>query len=307
MDFSAPDAGAHVPVLREEVLRFLDPQPGQTVVDATLGSGGHALEILKRIGAEGRLIGIDQDPAAIDRAKKNLKAFPRVSFFQNNFSDIDSILHSLNLPSIDAVIMDVGLSSDQLADSSRGFSFQTEGPLDMRMDPDRTVTAKDLVNQLSAEELAALFKNYGEERWSRRIARAIESQRLRGPIQTTGDLVRIIEKAVPKRFHFARLHPATRVFQALRISVNQELESLEAALPKAFEALRAGGRLAVISFHSLEDRRAKQAFRRWKGEGRARILTPKPVQAGEEERANNSRARSAKLRVLEKKEGEKSS
>jgi 16S rRNA (cytosine1402-N4)-methyltransferase len=302
MDFSVPDAGAHVPVLREEVIKLLDPKPGQTVVDGTLGSGGHALEILKRIGSEGRLIGIDQDPAAIGRAKRNLEAFPQVSFFQNNFTEIDSILQSLNLTAVDAVIMDVGLSSDQLADSSRGFSFQTEGPLDMRMDPDRTVTAEDLVNQLSVEELTMLFKRYGEERWSRRIAGAIERERLKTPIRTTGELVQIIEKAVPKRFHFSRLHPATRVFQALRIAVNQELESLEAALPKAFGVLRPGGRLGVISFHSLEDRLAKQAFRQWRDEGRAKILTPKPVQAGEEERERNSRARSAKLRVIEKRE-----
>ena len=302
MDLSPPEAGSHVPVLREEVLGFLDLESGQTVVDATLGSGGHALEILKRIGPEGRLIGIDQDPDAIERARKNLKSFPRTDFFQKNFTQLDSILQSLNLPAVDAVIMDVGLSSDQLQEASRGFSFLTEGPLDMRMNPQGPVTAKDLVNRLSQEELAGLFKIYGEERWAKRIAGVLVRTRIKKPVETTGELVRVIQEAVPRRFHFGRLHPATRVFQALRIRVNQELESLEAGLTKAFEALGPGGRLAVISFHSLEDRIVKQTFRSWKAEGRGRVLTPKPVRPTSEECERNPRARSAKLRAIEKAE-----
>ena len=290
----------HQSVLLEEVLALLDPLPGQVVVDATLGNGGHALEILKRIGPQGRLIGIDQDPEAIKRAKENLKSFSRVDYIHENFSRLDQILISLNLRHVDAVLLDIGISSEQLEVASRGFSFMKEGPLDMRMNPSGPITAKDLVNDLSQEELENLFWKYGEERWGRRIAYAICEERLKSPIETTDALVRIIQKAVPKRFHFKGKHPATRVFQALRIKVNEELESLDQALSKVPALLSKGGRFAVISFHSLEDRKVKQTFRAWADKKEMKLLTKKAVKPTEVEIEKNPRSRSARLRVVEK-------
>lgn len=301
MDFSPPEAERHEPVLREEVLRLIDPHPGEVVVDATLGSGGHAEEILKRIGSKGRLIGIDQDPEALERARRNLKSFLQIEFIHENFSELDLILHPLNLDAVDAVIMDVGLSTEQLEEAQRGFSFLKEGPLDMRMNPSRALGASDLVNDLSQEELERIFKAYGEERWSRRIARLIVEERRKRPLETTTQLAEVVKKAVPRKFHFGRLHPATRIFQALRIAVNGELAALETGLAKAFRALRPEGRLAVISFHSLEDRIVKRAFRGWAEKGEAELLTSKPIQPGPVECARNPRARSAKLRGIKKK------
>lgn len=300
MGFSNPERPLHEPVLQEELLRLLDPQPGQVVVDGTLGSGGHSRILLERMGSESRLIGMDQDPEAIERAKRNLKAFPQVHYVQENFSELDSVLKSLNVTGVDAVILDVGLSTEQLEEAGRGFSFLKEGPLDMRMDPRGRVKARDLVNDLSQEELAELFRVYGEERWAKRIAGAICRERVKRPIENTLELAQLIQKTVPPRYRFGSLHPATRVFQALRIRVNRELEALETALPKAFEALRGGGRLAVISFHSLEDRIVKWTFREWAKEGAVRMLTPKPIRPTAEEIRQNSRSRSAKLRAVEK-------
>lgn len=302
MDFSVPEPQTHEPVLLEEVLRLLDPQKGQVIVDGTLGSGGHAREILKRIGTSGRLIAIDQDPEAIERAKKVLKEFPQAVFIQENFSSLDEILRSLNLEAIDAVLLDVGVSSEQLEAPERGFSFLKEGPLDMRMDPRRAVMARDLVNGLSQEELEGIFRAYGEERWARRIAGTICRERIRNPVRTTADLVRIIEKAVPRPYLFRRRHPATQVFQALRIQVNEELDALKETLPKALKALREGGRMAVISFHSLEDRIVKQTFQEWGKMERVKILTRKPLVPTLEEIERNPRSRSAKLRAAQKVE-----
>lgn len=301
---AADEARPHEPVLLNEVLALLKPKPGQVVVDGTLGGGGHSRALLERVGAEGRLIGIDQDPEALERAKANLKEFPNVEFIHSHFSGLDEVLRALNLPSADAVILDVGVSTEQLEKPERGFSFLKEGPLDMRMDLSNPVTARDLIRDLSQEKLESLFRTLGEERWSKRIAAAICRRRVREPIVTTGDLVKIIQEAVPKPARFGPRHPAMRVFQALRIEVNQELRELEAVLPKALKVLKTGGRLAVISFHSLEDRRVKQAFRQWSKEGRAKLLTPKPVGPGEEEIRRNPRSRSAKLRVIEKMETE---
>lgn len=309
----------HRPVLLKEVLRLLDPKPGQVVVDATVGSGGHAREILKRIVPTGRLIAIDQDPAALERARQNLKEFSQADYIHGNFAELEAILRSLNRSMVDAVILDVGLSSEQLEEAGRGFSFLKEGPLDMRMDPGGlSLKARDLVNDLSQGELENLFRTYGEERWSRRIAGTICQERVKKPIETTADLVRIIQKAVPASSHSGircqarrprhalgrARHPATRIFQALRIRVNQELEALERVLPQAFAVLRPeGGRLAVITFHSLEDRIVKHWFRKWAFEGRARLLIKKPVRPEAEEIRANPRSRSAKLRVLMKEGG----
>lgn len=300
MIYSVPEPKTHEPVLLKEVLNLLDPKPGEVVLDGTLGSGGHAQAILKRLGPKGRLIGIDQDPSAIQRARENLKMFPHVEFIQENFTRLDQILTLLNLKTIDAVLLDVGFSTEQLEDAVRGFSFLTEGPLDMRMDAAGRVTARDLVNDLSQDELEKLFQTYGEERWSRRIARRICEERKKRLLETTTDLVKVIEMAVPRPFHFGPRHLAMRVFQALRIRVNDELGMLKAALPKALEALRPGGRIGVISFHSLEDRIVKQQFREWEKEGKVGLLTKKPIQPSEEEIGRNPRSRSAKLRGVEK-------
>lgn len=299
MSFPEP-ASVHEPVLLAETIGFLNLQPGHVVVDGTLGGGGHAREILKRIGPGGRFIGIDQDPEALERARRNFEGFKQMEFINQNFSSLSEILQTLNLPQVDAVLLDVGISSDQLENAGRGFSFLKEGPLDMRMNPSRGESAGDLINHLPEEELARIFWEYGEERRSRRIARVITEMRQEKPFETTGDLSRAVIRATPRQFHFGARHPAMRVFQALRIAANGELEALKAVLPQALEALRPGGRLAVISFHSLEDRIVKHTFKTFTESGRAEILTRKPVKASEEETAKNPRARSAKLRVLEK-------
>lgn len=300
MDCSSPEVSPHEPVLLKEVLTLLDLKTGQVVVDGTLGSGGHAREILKRIGPQGRLIGMDQDPNALKRAQASLKGLPNVNYVPRNFSEINQVLSELNLKAVDAVLLDVGLSTEQLEEARRGFSFLKEGPLDMRMNPETSVTAGELVNDLSQGELEGLFRKFGEERWGRRIAKAICREREAKPIQTTTELAHVIESAVPPFARFKRLHPATRVFQALRIEVNRELEALESALPQAFQSLRPLGRMAVISFHSLEDRIVKNTFRTWAQARECEILTRKPIEAGAEEVKKNPRSRSAKLRAIKK-------
>ena len=243
---------------------------------------------------------MDQDPDAIKRAQANLKEFPNVNYVPRNFSQMNRVLSVLNLAAVDAVLLDVGLSSEQLAETGRGFSFSKEGPLDMRMSPETSITADELVSRLSEKELEELFRNFGEERWSRRIAKAICRKREENPIRTTTDLARVIEGAVPPFARFSGRHPATRVFQALRIEVNQELEVLEQALPQAFQRLRPLGRMAVISFHSLEDRIVKHTFRTWFQSRECQILTRKPLEADSEEVKRNPKSRSAKLRAVEK-------
>lgn len=297
----------HKSVLIEEVLRGLQLRPGDVVVDATLGSGGHSLEILKHIGPKGRLIGLDQDPAALERSRERLKAYgSQISWHLENFEHIDRVLDGLNISRVDAVILDVGFSSDQIEDTSRGFSFEREGPLDMRMNPDFETTASDLINQMNEKDLADLFWKYGEERRSRRIAKTIVERRVHQPITTTTELVATIEAAlgikrrIGRPAYRPRIHPATQVFQALRIAVNRELEVLEQSLPKFWKYLAPKRRMAVISFHSLEDRIVKRQFRAWLDSDQAVLVTKKPVIAQEQERQDNPRSRSAKLRVAEK-------
>jgi len=278
------------------------------VVDGTVGSGGHALEILKAIGSTGRLVALDRDPEAIERCRSLFQSYPQVSLHQANFRNAEKILDLLNIPSADAVILDVGFSSDQLEDENRGFSFDREGPLDMRMDPGDPVRARDLVNDLSQEDLEKIFREYGEERWSKRFARAIEYARTEHPIETTGDLVRVIQSALPrsligtksKRMPMLRRHPATRIFQALRIAVNDELNALSEGLARIWPRVKVGGRVAVITFHSLEDRIVKNQFRAWAQTGEATLIFRKPLTAQPEEIESNTRARSAKLRAAEK-------
>lgn len=291
----------HVPVMVKEVMEFLRCEPGGTYVDATLGGGGHAEEILKRTEPNGKVIGIEWDEKAIEEAAKRLNPFgTRASLMRENYSRLPEILNSAGIDSVDGILLDLGLSSLQLNEKERGFSFREEGPLDMRMDQRERWTAADLVNGLPCEALERILLDYGEERWARRIARAIVLEREKGPIQTTRALSRIIYGAIPKRYQSRRIDPATKTFQALRIKVNGELENLKAMLESGWKVLRKGGRICILSFHSLEDRMVKEAFRKLEKEGKMRILTRRPLKPSEEEGKNNPRARSAKLRCAER-------
>jgi 16S rRNA (cytosine1402-N4)-methyltransferase len=302
---------AHAPVLVDEVLMYLAPRPGALIVDATVGEGGHADTLLRRITPAGRLIGLDRDASVLLRAEERLRAFGQnVTLHQANFDSLDQVLDSLGVGMVDGVLFDLGISSWQLLEPARGFSFDRAGPLDMRMDQHQPTTAADLVNTLPERDLAALIYRYGEERASRKIARQIVARR---PLRTTRDLVRAVEAAVgPGR---GRLHPATRTFQALRIATNAEMEALECALPQAIRRLRPGGRLCAIAFHSIEDRIVKQTLARHSrgctcppdldpcrcgGTRSLRVLTKKPVMASAAEVRRNPRARSARLRAAER-------
>ena len=283
----------HVPVMLDEVVRWLDPQPGAVLVDGTLGGGGHSRALAERLGDVGLVVALDRDPAAVDAASRNL-AGSRVRPLQANFADLPEVLAELDIQTVDGVVLDLGLSSDQLSDESRGFSFSSGGPLDLRFDTSRGEPAARLVNRLSAKNLANLIFEYGEERHSRRIARAIEERRRRGPIETAAELAELIRAVVPRFQAGHRIDPATRTFQALRIAVNDEIKSLATALRRIPDCLRPEGRVVVISFHSLEDRLVKEAFR---DDPRYRPLVKKPIRPGPDEVGVNPRARSAKLRV----------
>lgn len=298
----------HIPVLVEEVISLLRCEPHQIHVDATLGGGGHALEILRRTAPDGIVIGIEWDEDALSEARNALKPFEdRTKIFRENFVSLPDILNSLKIKRVDGILLDVGLSSIQLEEKDRGFSLKSEGPLDMRMDRRTEVTAADLVNHLSEADLAETLYRYGEERWSRRIAKAIVEERSRGSIETTQALRKIVCQAIPRRFHFRRIDPATKTFQTLRIRVNNELENLRQVLENGWRFLREGGRLCVISFHSLEDRIVKETFRKLAKEGEGsglggvlRIVTKRPITPSEEEQRRNPRCRSAKLRCAER-------
>jgi 16S rRNA (cytosine1402-N4)-methyltransferase len=291
----------HVAVLPEEVLAALSPQPGQTLVDATVGAGGHAQLIAERIGREGRLIGLDQDPAMLALARPRLEASGTpFTLIHANFDQLRAVLDELGITAVDGVLADLGFCSDQVDDAARGLSFQQEGPLDMRLDPTCGEPASALLRRLGERDLADLFWGYGEERFSRRIARKIVERQPHEPLTTTTELAELVRRCVPRpRGKRHMIDPATRVFQALRIAVNDELGALERLLAALPACVKSGGRVAVISFHSLEDRRAKRAFQdreRWQA------LTKKPVQAAEDEVRRNPRARSAKLRAAIRKE-----
>ncbi|MBI4208695.1 MAG: 16S rRNA (cytosine(1402)-N(4))-methyltransferase RsmH [Deltaproteobacteria bacterium] len=295
-------SGGHQPVLVEEVLRFLNFPGSRCIVDGTVGSGGHAAALLQATPSSVRLIGLDRDPEALKGAAKRLDPYEgRFSLYQASYKNLEEILNQNPLSTVDGILLDLGLSSMQLEIAERGFSFQKEGPLDMRFDPDSSKTAADLVAKATEKELSDLFWRYGEERHSRRIARAIVQARQLRPITTTRQLAELAQRTLPWQGG-RRLHPATRVFQALRIAVNEELSALEHFLGHALDFLSPGGRLCILSYHSLEDRQVKEAFRRWQREGQARILTKKPIQSSESEIRNNPRARSAKLRAAEKLE-----
>ena len=289
---------SHVPVLLKEAIDFLNVQRGGTYIDATVGLGGHSYEIAKRLGAPGHLIGLDKDPAALDIAQAKLtgEEFPKVTLLQCSFAEVGD---RFGKNFADGLLADIGVSSLQLDDAARGFSFQADGPLDMRMDPRSERTAEQVVNHLDERELADVIYEFGEERRSRRIARAIVRSR---PIRSTAHLADVISAAArPMNSEQRRIHPATRTFQALRIFVNRELDDLKALLEAAPRVLKPGGRVVVISFHSLEDRIVKDAFREAQIKYKYfRVLTKKPVTASEEEQDRNPRARSAKLRAAEK-------
>lgn len=291
------DAG-HVPVLLAEALELLAVRPGGTYVDGTVGLGGHAAAVLRASSPDGRLLGLDRDGETLARARARLAEFGgRVRLEQGDYREIPERLAG---EKTDGILLDLGVSSAQLDDAGRGFSFQAEGPLDMRMDRSAGTTAADLVNRMRESELADLIYEYGEEPASRRIARAIVFARERQPIETTTELADIVRRAAPRR-RPGGLHPATRTFQALRVRVNRELEGLGEAFEGAARCLKPGGRLAVIAFHSLEDRAAKEAFRALTVRG-FRVLTKKPVRPGEAEVRANPRARSARLRAVEREE-----
>lgn len=303
-------ASGHTPVLVEETLQLLDVQPSNICVDATVGCGGHAGAILSKLGPRGRLIAIDRDINMINHARKLLGADKRVSFYCANYDDIDDVVaeglsdHADNrlagladapASGADVILADLGTSSAQIDNGERGFSFRVEADLDMRMDRSQDLTAADIVARENAENLARIFSEYGQERHARRIARAIVATRKRQPIETTTQLAQLVANSVPGR---GRIHPATKVFQSLRIAVNAELESLDSFLATAPRCLSLGGRLAVISFHSLEDRRAKTAFRELEAEGGFERMNRKVVKPSRPEQLSNRRSRSAKLRGL---------
>ena len=288
----------HIPVLVEEVMAFLRCEPGRTYVDATLGGGGHASEILKRTAPDGVVIGMEWDKDAVSVARKALMTFgERARIFRQNFIHLPDLMEA---ESADGILLDLGLSSIQVEKRDRGFSFRGEGPLDMRMDERTAQTAADLINHLTLGDLENLIFQYGEERWARRIARAIAHEREREPIRTTQTLRKIIYRAIPKRFHTRKIDPATKTFQAFRIRVNDELENLRKMLDTGWRILKKGGRIFIISFHSLEDRMVKEAFRKLEKEGEMRVLTKKPVLPSVEEKRKNLRSRSAKLRCAER-------
>lgn len=297
-----PDIG-HIPVLVEEVMQFLRCRPGGRYVDCTVGQGGLAHRILESVGPTGFLVGIDRDAQAIAASSERLREFEgNVRLFQGNFRNLKRYLKSVGLSHVDGVVFDLGVSSVQLGRPERGFSFMAEGPLDMRMDQSTGPTAADLLQRLSQKELADIIFKYGEERYARRIAGAIVRARAQHPLRTTSELVDVIREAVPASYRHGRIHFATRTFQALRIAVNQELDVLEGAFRDAADVLVPGGRLCIISFHSLEDRIAKQTIRALSRGADACLvsLTKKPVVPSEAERRANPRARSAKLRVAER-------
>ena len=295
--------GSHEPVLVDEILFWLQCKPGGVYVDCTLGYAGLATRILDHTAPDGILVGIDRDAAALAESRARLHdVMARVRLKHGNFSELKAMVAETGLLRVDGVIFDLGVSSPQLDRPERGFSFREDGPLDMRMDQREGRTAADLIRDLPETELADVIYQLGEERYSRRIARAIVQARVQGAIETTRELAAVVERAVPASYRHGRIHCATRTFQALRIAVNRELDVLEPALRDAVDILSPGGRVCAVSFHSLEDRIVKHTFRALANgpEASVRVLTKKPVIASEAERDHNPRSRSAKLRVVER-------
>ncbi len=291
----------HAPVMLKEAVDLLNPHAGGIYVDCTLGGGGHAKEILSRIGERGHLIAFDKDRHAIERSQKVLAPYlNRVTIVHRDYRFLAEVLRELEIAEVDGILFDLGVSSYQVLEPERGFSYNYDAPLDMRMDDSSATTAADLVNTLSEKELGDIIYRFGEERWARRIASFIVEQRKKAPIKTTGQLTEIIKAAIPAAARRKGPHPARRTFMALRIAVNDELSGLEEGLRAGISFLKAGGRIVVISFHSLEDRIVKRIFREYAASNILRILTKKPLIPSEEEVLVNPRSRSAKIRAAEK-------
>lgn len=307
----------HIPVLLNETIDGMCVKPDGTYVDCTVGGGGHSKEIAKKLGKDGILIGIDQDEEALEKASLTLKEFgDRIRLVHSNFRRLSEVLDAQGIDAVDGILMDIGVSSHQLDEEERGFSYQGSAPLDMRMDPSADVpTAADIVNHYDADRLTAILWQYGEENWAKRIAEFIIVEREKEPIETTDQLVEVIKKAIPKKVRMEGKHPAKRTFQALRIEVNHELDVLEETLEVAVDHLKPGGRLLVITFHSLEDRIVKNAMKDMaKGctcppdfpvcvcgkKPKVRLVTRKPIVASKVELETNRRAHSAKLRIAER-------
>jgi 16S rRNA (cytosine1402-N4)-methyltransferase len=301
MNSPPPGAPRHVSVLPDEVHQALDPRPGEVFVDATVGAGGHAVLLARKVAPGGRVIGLDADPAMLELARPRLEGLP-VTLVHANFDALGEVLVEAGVEGVDGVLADLGVCSDQLDDAGRGFSFARPAPLDMRLDPTRGEPAAALLRRLSERDLADVLWRYGEERFSRRIARRIVEQRRRHPLETTEQLAELVRRCVPRGPRAGRrrppIDPATRTFQALRILVNDELSALERLLARLPGCVKPGGRVALISFHSLEDRAVKQAL---KDRETWEPLTRKPIQAGQKELADNPRARSAKLRAARRR------
>ena len=292
--------GKHESVLLEEAVAWLGPAPGKVLLDGTLGLGGHARRWLEQSAPDGQVVGVDRDPQALLEARRVLEAFgDRAMIHQGNFRSCWERLERSGPSRVDAVLLDLGVSSLQLDSPERGFSFRGDGPLDMRMDPSQKLNAETIVNESSEKELREILWKFGEERFARRIARKICEARSQKRLRTTGELEAVIFHGVPRAYRYGRIHPATRSFQAFRLAVNAEIEALEDFLEQEPSHLKPGGRMAVISFHSLEDRAVKQSFREAAKSGAVRVLTKKPVTAGTDESLRNPRARSAKMCVME--------
>lgn len=295
---------AHVPVLLDEALEFLAVAPGKFVVDGTVDGGGHGLEIMRRLGPEGIFLGVDRDWELLTKLKSRIaeenieRSGAKIILEHGSYAELPEILAARKLPKADGLLLDLGFSSEQF-DLGRGFSFQADEPLDMRYDTRAGLTAAEIVNQRQEKELADIFYRYGEERFSRKIAKEIVAGRKQKRILTTFDLVETVRKAVPRGYERGRINPATRIFQALRICVNNELGELEKVMGRVRDIVAPGGRVAIISFHSLEDRTVKNGFREAERDGIFKIITKKPVVPAEEEILRNPRSRSAKLRAAE--------
>lgn len=283
----------HIPVLQTEVLKYLDPKQNENFIDCTFGEGGHSLAILEKNGPKGKVLGIDRDESQIGKMKKT----ERLALVNDNFSNLKEIIKRERFGSVSGILFDLGMASTHLEESGRGFSFLKKEPLDMRYDLKSHLTAEKILNYWSEQDIERILREYGEEKFSRQIAKEIVKQRKAKPVTVTSQLVEIVKTAVPYRFQHQKIHFATRTFQALRIAANDELESIRKALPQALEILERGGRLAVISFHSLEDRIVKNFLKEKSSTGELTISTKKPIGPGQQEIKNNPRSRSGKLRV----------
>ena len=306
----------HTSVLLEETVDGLNIKPDGIYVDGTLGGGGHAYEVCTRLSNKGRFIGIDQDEAAIEAAGIRLRDFgERVTIVRSNYCDMKSQLQKLGIDKVDGIVLDLGVSSYQLDTAERGFSYRVDAPLDMRMDRRQTMTAKDIVNDYSEMDLFRIIRDYGEDKFAKNIAKHIVMEREKGPIETTGQLIEIIKRAIPMKFQKTAGHPAKRTFQAIRIELNRELEVLKNTLDDMIDLLNPNGRICIITFHSLEDRIVKSIFKKNEdpctcpshfpvcvcgNESKGKVVTRKPILPSEEELEANSRSKSAKLRIFER-------